>query len=147
MNVINDVAIPAVEQASREKSCDFFNEKLGARIRAMRKLRGMTQSDLAGQIGVTFQQVQKYERGRNRLSVEMMLRMARILSVAPELLFTGFPEADESLTDSAQGGCSPMQMAEYVHVMELYEAIADSMWRQRACELLRLMGQAKPNAA
>jgi len=147
MNQINNDIILAPEKVSREESLDPINVKLGERIRAMRKLRLMTQSDLAGQLGITFQQVQKYERGKNRLSVAMLLNIARILCVAPELLLAGFPAEGEALPDSARANPSPTQMAEYVNVMELYNGIADTVWRQRACELLRLMGQATQNAA
>jgi len=52
---------------------------LGERIRALRRRRGLTQADLAIEVGVTFQQIQKYERGANRVSVSMLGRIAKAL--------------------------------------------------------------------
>jgi len=147
MNQINNDIILATEKASHDERLDPVNVQLGERVRAMRKLRMMTQSDLGSQLGVTFQQVQKYERGKNRLSVSMLLRVARVLCVPPELLLAGI-SGDDAL-QSVEGflSASPAQVAECVNVMELYSGIADAAWRQRACELLRLLGEATRHAA
>ena len=147
MNQINNDILLSTAKASHDEALDPINVKLGERIRAMRKLRLMTQSDLAGQLGITFQQVQKYERGKNRLSVAMLLNIARILCVAPELLLAGILGDGDPPFDSGQANRSPAEVAEYVNVMELYCGIADRAWRQRACELLRLLGQATQHAA
>ncbi|NBB64298.1 helix-turn-helix domain-containing protein [Pseudomonas sp. ODNR1LW] len=56
---------------------------IGARLRRMRERRGRNQSELGRAIGVTFQQVQKYENGRNRLSAARLLRCALYLQCAP----------------------------------------------------------------
>lgn len=53
----------------------------------------MTQSTLAEQIGLTFQQIQKYERGINRVSASMLYRIARSLAVEPGFVFEGLPAA------------------------------------------------------
>lgn len=55
------------------------DRSVGARIRLRRKELGITQSDLAKELGVTFQQVQKYERGVNRLSATALITVARAL--------------------------------------------------------------------
>jgi transcriptional regulator with XRE-family HTH domain len=52
---------------------------LGERIRGLRRRRGLTQADLALAVGVTFQQIQKYERGANRVSASMLGRIAKAL--------------------------------------------------------------------
>jgi len=57
------------------------DQAVGARVREIRKLRAITQSNLAGELGVTFQQVQKYERGTNRLSASMLVKTAAVLGV------------------------------------------------------------------
>lgn len=147
MNQINNDIILAPETASHEETLDPINVKLGERIRAMRKLRAMTQTDLARQLGITFQQVQKYERGKNRLSVAMLLHIARILRVTPDLLLSGILADDEISPALSPPSASPMQVAERVNVMELYGGIADPVWRQRACDLLKLLGQATRHEA
>ncbi len=65
---------------------DPIDVAVGARIRLRRLELGMSQQTLAQQLGVTFQQVQKYERGANRISASMLVRAARALSCHGGLL-------------------------------------------------------------
>ena len=60
---------------------------VGARIRMLRVNRGMSQTMLAERIGVTFQQVQKYERGANRVGASRLSRIASVLGVSVDELF------------------------------------------------------------
>lgn len=62
---------------------------VASRIRLRRALLGMSQSDLAKALGITFQQVQKYERGSNRVSVGKLYRLADILDVPLAFFFDG----------------------------------------------------------
>jgi transcriptional regulator with XRE-family HTH domain len=66
----------------------------GARLRQRRITADLSQQDLAAAAGVTFQQIQKYERGANRISVSMLHRMAGALGVPPAYFF---PAADAEL--------------------------------------------------
>ena len=66
---------------------DPVDVAVGARIRLARKMRGRSQQALAEAIGVTFQQVQKYESGANRVSASMLARIASDLSVPVAELF------------------------------------------------------------
>lgn len=65
------------------------------RIRLRRALLGMSQSDLAKALGITFQQVQKYERGSNRVSVGKLYRLADILDVPMMFFFDGIEPAGQ----------------------------------------------------
>lgn len=56
-----------------------FDKRLGEAVRAQRKLRNMSQSELAKALGLTFQQVQKYERGANRIAVSTLVKIAEAL--------------------------------------------------------------------
>lgn len=58
---------------------DPVDQYIGARMRARRHTMGFTQTDLGDSVGVTFQQIQKYESGMNRMSVSMLLRFAAAL--------------------------------------------------------------------
>lgn len=60
--------------------------EIGVRVRHVRKLRNMTQTQLGESIGVTFQQIQKYERGTNRISTSALILLARALNVSPGAL-------------------------------------------------------------
>jgi transcriptional regulator with XRE-family HTH domain len=62
---------------------------VGAKMRLRRKQLGLTQNALADALGITFQQVQKYEKGSNRVSASMLWRAARFLDVEPGWFFEG----------------------------------------------------------
>src|SRR5258708_24809522 len=62
---------------------------VGARIRAQRVVRGLTQSELAKLVGISFQSVQKYEQGENRVSASRLYEFAAALGVAPQHFFDG----------------------------------------------------------
>lgn len=64
---------------------------VGARLRMRRLMLGMSQEALAGQLGITFQQVQKYEKGTNRISASRIDQLGRILSVPPSFFFEDAP--------------------------------------------------------
>src|ERR1700682_3175851 len=64
---------------------------VGARIRLRRSLLGMSQTELGKRIGVTFQQVQKYERGANRIGASRLMQICAVLEVTPAWLLEGAP--------------------------------------------------------
>ncbi len=75
---------------------------VGARVRMRRTLFGMTQTKLGDALGLTFQQVQKYERGANRIGSSRLFDLARVLDVPVEFFFEEIPAAvsDVSATHS-----------------------------------------------
>jgi len=66
---------------------DPLDVMVGAKIRIFRTHRGMSQSDLAGKIGVVFQQVQKYEKGINRVGASRLSSIAAVLGISIGELF------------------------------------------------------------
>jgi transcriptional regulator with XRE-family HTH domain len=70
-----------------EAVADPVDVAVGARIRLLRKLRGLSQQALAEAAGVTFQQIQKYERGANRVSASMLSRIAGALETPVAEMF------------------------------------------------------------
>jgi transcriptional regulator with XRE-family HTH domain len=70
-----------------EAFADPVDVAVGARIRLLRKLRGLSQQALAEAAGVTFQQIQKYERGANRVSASMLSRIAGALETPVAEMF------------------------------------------------------------
>lgn len=72
---------------------------IGARIRRRREEMGFTQSELGALAGVTYQQVQKYERGDNRVSGSMLYRIAKALGASVQYFFQDLPDpADMKVT-------------------------------------------------
>lgn len=78
---------------------DPIDVDVAKRVRALRLRRGLSQNELSDALGVTFQQVQKYERGANRISAGRLFRIAKVLDVPVTFFFEasdGFRnEADE----------------------------------------------------
>lgn len=71
------------------------DEFVGQKLRLRRKLLDLTQQDLAEAVGVTFQQVQKYERGKNRISASRLVEFAHALKVPITFFFDGLDASDE----------------------------------------------------
>ena len=67
---------------------------VGKRLRRRRRLLGMTQQDLASQVGVRFQQIQKYECGANRITASRLYELARAMNVTVQYFFDGIPTSD-----------------------------------------------------
>ena len=68
------------------------NKEIGARIRAARKEKGLTQMQLAEKVGVSFQQIQKYETGKDRIFVERLQQIAQALEIPISYFFKDFNE-------------------------------------------------------
>jgi transcriptional regulator with XRE-family HTH domain len=75
---------------------------VGARIRLLRKIRGFSQQALAEATGVTFQQIQKYERGANRVSASMLARIARTLQAPVAEMFGDLDNTASAIDELAE---------------------------------------------
>jgi len=62
-----------------KRSTTEFDKELGERLRIVRTVRGLTQAELAKAVGLSFQQIQKYEQGSNRVSASMLLELSRAM--------------------------------------------------------------------
>lgn len=82
-----------------EALADPIDIAVGARIRLLRKVRGLSQQALAEAAGVTFQQIQKYERGANRVSGSMLLYIARALGVPVAHFYEGLDDTEALAAD------------------------------------------------
>ncbi len=71
---------------------DPRDAEIGRRVRTLRLERGLSQTELGNLINVTFQQVQKYEKGMNRISAGRLQRIAEVLGVPIAFFFTGFDQ-------------------------------------------------------
>jgi transcriptional regulator with XRE-family HTH domain len=70
-----------------KRSRDPIDADVAKRVRALRLQRGLSQGELSDALGVTFQQVQKYERGANRISAGRLFRIAKVLDVPVAFFF------------------------------------------------------------
>src|SRR5215210_2648899 len=74
-------------QKTRTKRATSVDVEVGHRIRLGRKKAGISQTDLANQIGLTFQQVQKYEKGSNRVAMGRLVQIASALNLPVSFFF------------------------------------------------------------
>jgi transcriptional regulator with XRE-family HTH domain len=96
---------------------DPLDVTVGARIRILRNHRGMSQGELAGKIGVTFQQVQKYGRGTNRVGASRLSRIASVLGVSVGELF----ESSENKSTAAK---SPFRLLAERDLLRVIKALS-----------------------
>jgi len=82
-----------------EKSGDPIDRRVGAKVRMRRLELGLSQTDVADVLGVTFQQVQKYENGANRIGAGRLLQMAGVLKVEPSFFFDEAPRSKSKSSD------------------------------------------------
>src|SRR2546421_10645768 len=76
---------------TRVKGAQMVDAHVGARMRFRRNLLGISQTEMGERIGVTFQQVQKYEKGVNRIGSSRLLQICELIQVTPAWLFEGGP--------------------------------------------------------
>lgn len=68
-------------QGKTKARANVHDRYIGERVKYFRELKGMTQDDLGGAVGVSFQQIQKYEDGRNRMSAVRLMQVGKVLGV------------------------------------------------------------------
>ncbi|MDV4182387.1 MULTISPECIES: helix-turn-helix domain-containing protein [Rhizobium] len=130
------------------KTANAIDSYVGARIRMRRQLLGMSQERLGEQIGVTFQQVQKYEKGINRIGASRLQRIAEVLQTSPSFFFE--QENSEPLTLQGLDLSANMDpVAEFLRTKEglvlnrAFLKIADSNIRETVIALVKAMAQAE----
>ena len=127
---------------------------VGKRIRQRRTLLGMSQEKLAALIGLTFQQVQKYERGANRVGSSRLFDLGKVLNVPVSYFFEDMPHAVENKTPSRLMGLStppapepfqtdPMLKRETLELVRAYYKISKKSVRKQVMELIKSLTKEK----
>jgi transcriptional regulator with XRE-family HTH domain len=111
-----EIALPPKPNESETE----IDEHVGRMLRGFRKGRGVSQESFAAALGVTSQQVQKYELGRNRISASKLFVAASFLEISPGAFFEGLPSLSSALV--------PPSMAEFFN-QEGAREIAESYGR------------------
>ena len=89
------------------KSPNPIDIHVGSRVRLRRVLVGMSQEKLGDQLGITFQQVQKYEKGTNRIGASRLFMISRILDVPVSFFYDdmpGEPDSEGAFEETGSGG-------------------------------------------
>ena len=125
-----------------DKKPDPIDIHVGRRLRLRRDILKMSQEHLANSVGVTFQQIQKYEQGKNRVSASRLFDIAQVLGVPISYFFEGI-EQNVLEQRPKRGGDAPPGMAE--SGPDPIEA--DPMSRMESLELLRAYWKIRDDGA
>jgi transcriptional regulator with XRE-family HTH domain len=142
---------PVGRDSISPKQPHAVDRHVGSRIRLRRMLLGVSQEQLGAKIGVTFQQVQKYEKGTNRVSSSRLHQIANSLHVPIEFFYQGIPD-----TGPDGGFAEPQHAAdvsrflatgESVELMKAFVQITDKRVRRKFLLLARTLAGQEDNAA
>ncbi len=125
---------------------------VGFRVRLRRNLLGMSQEKLGRAIGLTFQQIQKYERGVNRVGASRLFHLSLALDVPVSFFFEDLPPAAagggkrraRGLSEAPASALAPDSLSkrETVELIRAYYQVTDPKLRKRVLDLLKALGKA-----
>ena len=123
-----------------DKIPDPVDIHVGQRVRVRRKMLGLSQTQLGKELGVTFQQVQKYERGTNRIGSSRLFRIATALDVPVSYFFEGAESEMADGTPALDGvDGDAFEKQETQELVEAYYRIDDPRVRKKVLGLARLL--------
>jgi len=126
-----------------KKAPNPIDKHVGSRVRMRRMMLGMSQEKLGNALGLTFQQVQKYEKGTNRIGASRLQQIAQILQVAVSFFFEGAPSiAPSSRMEGMSEAPSPAYVSDFLATSDglaltkAFTRISDSKLRRRIVDLV-----------
>ena len=125
---------------------------VGSRVRLRRILLGMSQEKLARAVGLTFQQIQKYERGANRIGASRLFQITRVLDVPVSFFFDDMPsDAGHGIPGLAEGPAETFEQGnvarrETLELVRAYYKITDPAVRRRMFDLTKALGRSGGDA-
>ncbi len=132
---------------ARKRGVTPIDGYVGSRVRQRRMLLGMSQEMLGKAVGISFQQIQKYERGTNRIGASRLFTLSKVLSVPIAFFFEEMPRALAAAGAKARGFSDAsvtfeadlMDSRETAELIRAYYRIEDPKQRRLVLELLRFM--------
>lgn len=144
----------AEQQKKTKGTPDPVDKHVGQRLRVRRSLLGMSQEKLADAIGLTFQQIQKYERGTNRISAGRLFQFSKVLDVPISFFYEhanseytqGNAPSHLGLSDNVQEGFGNsdddlLQRKETLDLIRVYYSIADPAARKDIYKFVKSMAK------
>ena len=138
--------MPAINKKGQPNPVDIY---VGEKLRSRRNLLGLSQTELADAVGITFQQVQKYERGTNRVSASRLWQFSKILNVSISYFFENYREQKSGgtpaygMADNDQEGFSTeedlMNKKETLNLVREYYSIPDPKMRKDLFQMIKTM--------
>ena len=126
-----------------KKAPNPIDKHVGSRVRMRRMMLGMSQEKLGNNLGLTFQQVQKYEKGTNRIGASRLQQISQILQVPVSFFFEGAPtSASAPRTDGMNEAPSPAYVSDFLATSDglaltkAFMRISDMKLRRRIVDLV-----------
>jgi transcriptional regulator with XRE-family HTH domain len=125
-----------------KKAPNPIDKHVGSRVRMRRMMLGMSQEKLGDSLGLTFQQVQKYEKGTNRIGASRLQQIAGILQVPVSFFFDGAPQLAEHRQPGMTDAPSPAYVSEFLATADglaltkAFMRISDAKMRRRIVDLV-----------
>jgi transcriptional regulator with XRE-family HTH domain len=126
------------------KTPNPIDKHVGARVRMRRVLVGLSQEKLGDALGITFQQIQKYEKGTNRIGASRLQEASKILGVPVNFFFEGAQAESEMLSGFAEGETNGYvadfaSSAEGVQLISAFMKIKEPKLRKKIIDLIAAM--------
>jgi transcriptional regulator with XRE-family HTH domain len=137
----------------RSVEMESIDARVGGRVRLRRTLLGLSQGTLGQKLGLTFQQVQKYEQGANRIGASRLYALSRILEVPISYFFDDLEYEIRAPAETEDGelaagdsrkeavGSDPLMRRETLELVRAYYRIRNAQTRRRLVELINDVGQ------
>lgn len=139
------------DQSKSDKTPNPVDLHVGARVRMRRKFLGLSQEGLADAIALTFQQVQKYERGSNRISASKLYEISKTLKAPVAYFFEGFGGAEAlegfSESESEQFVHGFLMTTEGIELAEAFPRIKSAKHRRKILDLVRALAEEEDNGS
>lgn len=125
-----------------ERSANAIDRRIGQRVRARRLELGVSQERLADILGVTFQQVQKYEKGTNRIAASRLFDIAAALDMPAARFFEGLSSGDGVASTKHGSSDDILATPEGSQLVALFGELKSAKVRQRVLKLVRVLVEA-----
>ena len=109
---------------------------IGKRMKMQRLARGLSQTDIAKRLGITFQQIQKYERGVNRVGAGRLQEMANLLGVTPAFFFEDGPRLKPGQSEEASETTELLANKYNLALAQAYNRLRSRTVRRNVLELV-----------
>jgi transcriptional regulator with XRE-family HTH domain len=125
-----------------KKTPNPIDKHVGSRVRMRRMMVGMSQEKLGDALGLTFQQVQKYEKGTNRIGASRLQQISHILQVPVAFFFEGAPNVPGGTEENLNGAPSPAYVSDFLATSDglaltkSFMRIKDQKLRRRIVDLV-----------
>lgn len=129
-----------------------IDKHVGSRVRMRRILLGLSQERLGDALGLTFQQVQKYEKGTNRIGASRLQQISKVLQVPPSFFFEGAPVTEDLLPAGFAEPVSSAYVVDFLSSVEgiqlnkAFASIKDARVRKRVLDLVVALAETDETA-